>query len=309
MDDDDEYRLPAMILVAGSANLDFVVRVPHIAAPGETVLGHDFQTFCGGKGANQAVACARAGGASTHLLVALGDDNYGARLQAALQNAKVRLHSVLVPEQASGMAFISVSDDAQNAIIVAPGANAGLRDCHLPPLEGFTHLLMQLEIPLSTVLSYARRAHAQGLKVVLNAAPARALTEELLAHVDLLIVNETELACVVPSGGDVERGLALVNVPCVVVTLGAQGCRARCGAEWHDVPGLAVKAIDSTAAGDTFCGVLVAALGGGKTLAESMQRANAAAALACTRLGAQASIPTLEEVDAFLLSHDAAQNP
>ena len=298
-----------MILVAGSANLDFVVRVPHIAAPGETVLGRDFQTFCGGKGANQAVACARAGGAATHLLVALGDDTFGASLGATLQRANVQLHSVLVPECASGMAFISVSDDAQNAITVAPGANAGLRACHLPALDGFTHLLMQLEIPLDTVLAYARAAHAQGLQVVLNAAPARPLPEELLTHVDLLIVNEAELACAVPSGGDVELGLALVKVPCVVVTLGAQGCRARCGTEWHEVPGLAVKAVDSTAAGDTFCGVLVAALAAGKTLAQAMHRANAAAALACTRLGAQASIPTLAQVDTFLLSHDAAANP
>lgn len=300
MTDDSENKLPHMILVAGSANLDFVVRVPHIAAPGETVLGHDFQTFCGGKGANQAVACARAGGAPTHLLLALGNDAFGATLQAALEQAKVQLHLVRVSDQATGTAFISVSDDAQNAITVAPGANGELRGTDLPALAGFTHLLLQLEIPLSTVLSYAQAAHAQGVKVVLNAAPALPLPPQLLALVDLLIVNEVELAAVAPSGGDIDLGLSLVDVPCVVVTLGPRGSRARCEGVLYDSRGLDVKALDSTGAGDTFCGVLVASLSGGHTLPQAMRRANAAAAIACTRLGAQASIPTLEEVDAFL---------
>ncbi len=307
MTDDGENKLPHMILVAGSANLDFVVRVPHIAAPGETVLGHDFQTFCGGKGANQAVACARAAGTPTHFLLALGHDAFAAQLQAALKEANVQLHPVRVSDQATGTAFISVSDDAQNAITVAPGANGALRGTDLPALDGFTHLLLQLEIPLATVLSYAQAAHAQGVKVVLNAAPALPLPPQLLALVDLLIVNEIELAAIAPASGDIDLSLSLINVPCVIVTLGQRGCRARSEGVLHELHGFDVAAIDSTGAGDTFCGVLVASLSGGHALPQAMRRANAAAAIACTRLGAQSSIPTLEEVDAFLACHaDAA---
>ena len=164
-----------MILVAGSANLDFVVRAPHIPVPGETVLGRDFKTFPGGKGANQAVACVRAGCAPTHLLLVLGDDAYAGALEASLQAAGVQMHVVRVKNQATGTAFICVSDDAQNAITVAPGANLALRAADLPALTGFTHLLLQLETPMESVTAFAKAARAQGVKVVLNAAPAQAL--------------------------------------------------------------------------------------------------------------------------------------
>ncbi len=220
----------------------------------------------------------------------------------------MQLHLVRVRDQATGMAFISVSDDAQNAITVAPGANGTLRGTDLPTLERFTHLLLQLEIPLQTVLSYAQAAHAQGVKVVLNAAPARPLPPQLLALVDLLIVNEGELATLVPSGADIDQSLSRIDVPCVVVTLGQRGCRARCEGVLYEVPAFDVRAIDSTGAGDTFCGVLVASLSGGYTLPQAMRRANAAAAIACTRPGAQASIPTLAEVDAFLACRVDAAN-
>ena len=139
-----------MIFVAGSANLDFVVRATHIPAPGETVLGRAFQTFPGGKGANQAIACARAGGAATHMLLALGADAYAQPLEASLADAGVVQH-VIRSDQPTGTAFICVSDDAENAITVAPGANASLQAAHLPPLAGFSHLLLQLETPLHTV--------------------------------------------------------------------------------------------------------------------------------------------------------------
>ena len=146
-----------MILVAGSANLDFVVRASHIPAPGETVLGHDFRTFPGGKGANQAVASARAGGAPTHMLLALGADAFAEPREASLQQASVQMHTVRTAELPTGTAFICVSDDAENAITVAPGANNALEPRHLPPLDGFSHLLMQLETPLATVAAYARQ--------------------------------------------------------------------------------------------------------------------------------------------------------
>lgn len=289
-----------MILVAGSANLDFVVRAPHIPAPGETVLGRDFRTFPGGKGANQAVACARAGGASTHMLLALGDDAYAVPLQASLNAAGVQMHVVRVKEQATGTAFICVSDDAENAITVAPGANLALRAADLPPLDGFSHLLLQLEIPLESVTAYAKAARAQGVKVVLNAAPAQHLPPELLALLDVLIVNEGELAVVANSSGSIAECLARIDVPCVVVTLGQRGCCARANGALLSQPAFAVTPIDSTGAGDTFCGVLVAALSQGHNLQQALRQASAAGALACTRLGAQSSIPTQAEVATLL---------
>ncbi|MDO8451030.1 MAG: ribokinase [Rhodoferax sp.] len=295
-----------MILVAGSANLDFVVRAPHIPAPGETVLGRDFQTFSGGKGANQAVACARAGGATTHMLLALGDDAYAAPLEASLTGAGVQMHVVRVKDQATGTAFICVSDDAENAITVAPGANFALRATDLPSLEGFTHLLLQLEIPMASVTAYARAARASGVKVILNAAPAQALSAELLALLDVLIVNEGELAVVADHQGSIAHCLARLAVPCVVVTLGHHGCCARLDGVYSFEPAFQVTPLDTTGAGDTFCGVLVAALSQGHKLQPALRLASAAGALACTRLGAQSSIPTQAEVAAFLASQAAS---
>lgn len=306
-----------MILVAGSANLDFVVRAPHIPAPGETVLGRDFKIFPGGKGANQAVACARAGGAATHMLLALGDDAFAVPLEAALAAAEVQMHVVRVKGQASGTAFICVSDDAQNAITVAPGANLNLRAADLPPLDHFSYLMMQLEIPMETVDAYARAAHAKGVKVVLNAAPAQALPLELLALIDVLIVNEGELTVVSQCQGSIAQCLTHLTVPCVVVTLGQHGCCARVNNHYLFQSAFAVTPVDTTAAGDTFCGVLVAALSQGRGSEQSLQQslpsalrqACAAGALACTRLGAQSSIPRRAEVSAYLARQTTPDEP
>jgi len=295
-----------MILVAGSANLDFVVRTPHIPAPGETVLGGEFRTYPGGKGANQAVACARAGAAETSMLLALGNDAYAGPIEQSLRRAGVRMLIVRAPDRATGAAFITVADDAQNSITVAPGANYALQPSDLPPLDGVTHLLLQLEIPLATLLAYARTAHARGVVVVLNAAPARALPAELLAAVDVLVVNETELAMLSGVTQDIERALARLEVACVVATLGARGCVARVGQQLLRQPGFAVTAVDTTAAGDTFCGVLVANLSRGHGMPQALREACAAAALACTQAGAQSSIPSHTEVQAFLERRDDA---
>jgi ribokinase len=289
-----------MILVAGSANLDFVVRAPNIPAPGETVLGQGFATYPGGKGANQAVACARAGAAATHMLVAMGQDANAEPLLASLNEAKVWVKCVRSPYQTTGCAFICVADSAENAITVAPGANLSLKPEHLPDMAGYSHLLMQLEIPLSTVMSYALAAREQGVKVVLNAAPAQVLPPELLAIVDVLVVNEGELATLAPHPMSLMTNLAQLPVPCVVVTLGQRGCLARLGNNFFVQAAYPVAAVDTTGAGDTFCGVLVAALDRGESLAEAMRYASAAAALACTQPGAQSSIPSAEEVRAFL---------
>ncbi|MCA0242123.1 MAG: ribokinase [Proteobacteria bacterium] len=291
---------PAAVLVAGSANLDFVVRAAHIPAPGETVLGREFSTQPGGKGANQAVASARAGGAPTQMLLALGDDAHAAPLLASLQQAGVALHLQRAEGTATGCAFICVSDDGQNAITVAPGANAALQPDHLPPLAGIGQLLLQLETPLPTVTAYALAARAAGLSVTLNAAPALSLPAELRSALDLLIVNEGELAAITGVAGDLDTALSLLSVPNVVVTLGARGLRARCDGVRLDQPAFEVPVVDTTGAGDTFCGALVAERLHGSGWPNALRFASAAAALACTRPGAQASIPTRDEVLKFL---------
>src|SRR5258708_15205082 len=244
------------VLVAGSANLDFVVRATHVPAPGETVLGRDFATFPGGKGANQAVACARAGGAPTHMLLALGNDAYAAPLEASLREASVALQIVRVA-QPTGTAFICIADSAENAITVAPGANHALAPEHLPALDDVSCLLLQLETPLPTVTAFAQRARAAGVRVALNAAPAQALPHELLTALDVLIVNEGELAEITQMRGDIGRAIARLEVPCVIVTLGARGACARVNGTFVLQPGFHVTPVDTTAPGDTFCGTLV----------------------------------------------------
>jgi ribokinase len=298
-----------MILVAGSANLDFVVRAGHIPAPGETVLGREFQTFPGGKGANQAVACARTGGAATAMLCALGDDDFAKPLLASLQAAGVQLHTVR-SSQPTGTAFICVSDAGENAITVAPGANADLQPVHWPQDLKISHLLMQLETPVPTVLAFAQAARRQGAKVVLNAAPARHLPAELLRCVDMLVVNEGELATLAGhadgSGADgdvmaqLQRLSAQHGLQDVIVTLGAQGCIALHQGHFLQQKAYKIEVVDTTAAGDTFCGALVAALSRGESLPQALAQACAASALACTTLGAQSSIPTREDVLRFM---------
>lgn len=289
-----------MILVAGSSNLDFVVRAHHIPAPGETVLGRDFKTFPGGKGANQAVACALAGGAPTTLLTALGADAFATPIENSLREASVALNIVRVTDQPTGTAFICVSEDAENAITVAPGANLCLLDRHLPKLQDVSHLLMQLEIPLTTVIAYAKAARQQGVTTVLNAAPIQQLPADLLEWIDILVVNEGELASLSKHTGSIAQCLERIAVPTVVVTLGHRGSCARFQGTFLVQPACAITPVDTTAAGDTFCGGLVAALSNGASMQQALAVASAAGALACTRLGAQSSIPHQAEVASFL---------
>jgi ribokinase len=294
------------VLVAGSANLDFVVRAPHIPAPGETVLGRTFETFPGGKGANQAVACARAGNAPTRMLLALGADAFSVPLEESLRAAGVDARIVRIQDEATGVAFICLSDDAENAITVAPGANSRLQANDLPDLSDVSHLLLQLESPLDAITAWAGSARRTGVRVVLNAAPAQPLPTELLAAVDLLIVNEGELAAITGCKGRISEAVATLGNIDVIVTLGAWGSCARVDGEWLLQPAFAVEAVDTTGAGDTFCGVFVAAIAQGHRFADALRRASAASALACTRLGAQTSVPSSTEIEEFLASGRSA---
>ena len=292
-----------MILVAGSANIDFVTRVNHIPAPGETVLGGDYSVSGGGKGANQAVACARSGG-RVAFLGALGHDSFAAQLKASLQDSGVQDLSVQV-DAPTGAAFISVSAGGENAITVASGANALLTPQHLPGTEGLSYLVLQLEVPLATVTAYATQARAAGVPVLLNAAPAQPLPESLLRLVDLLVVNEGELSALVGEGEVKEqlerasgRGPAVV-----IVTLGSAGSLGLDTRQGHTlvaIPAIEVEVLDTTGAGDTYVGALVTALSEGQDLSGAMTFAGAAAGLACTRAGAQPSMPSRPEIDALL---------
>lgn len=297
------------VLVAGSANLDLVVRAPHIPAPGETVLGHGFSRHPGGKGANQAVACARAGGVPTRMLLALGADAFAEPIEQSLRDAGVQMEIVRVESEPTGIALIVLSDEAENAITVAPGANSALRAEHLPDLSGVSHLLLQLETPLEAVIAWASVARGRGVGVALNAAPARAVPRALLDALDLLIVNEGELEVLSGVHGDIASAMRSLRVPRVVVTLGARGCCAREGGEFLLQPAFQVRAVDTTGAGDTFCGVLVAALAQGASFADALTRAAAASALACTRLGAQTGVPSVAEVDSLIATGDLSGSP
>ena len=303
----------AKILVVGSIKMDLVVRVPRPPAPGETILGGDFQTFPGGKGANQAVAAARLGGEVT-LVGRVGHDDFGYELVQGLADNRVNSnHVVKDPGSKSGIAMITVADNGENSIVVAPGANTLLSmDTILKPrklIQKADLLLVQLECPLLTVTLAIELAHAYKVPVVLHPAPAQPLPESLLAKVTVLTPNESELA-LLSGENDLEQGIKTLRsrgVKSVVVTLGAQG--ARLVSETADLllPSFKVAPIDTTAAGDAFNGALAVMLAEGKPLPEAVRYGTAAGALATTKIGAQPSLPTRYAVEQLLV--DAQLNP
>lgn len=294
------------VVVVGSANVDLVVDVPRHPGGGETILGGDLRRSPGGKGANQAVAAARAGGADTSFVGALGHDESGELLLASLDGAGVRTDLVERVEAPTGTALITVSPDGENAIVVAPGANSHVRigAAQAERLGAADVVLAQLEIPLDVVLA-AAAVRRPGAVLALNAAPSRDLPDEMWAVLDLLVVNEHEaldLAGAAAADDAVERlaAILLERVPAVVVTLGGAGCLvAQRGDAPVRVPAPRVDAVDTTGAGDTFCGVLAAALAGGATLVDAARTASFAGALAVTRPGAQDAVPTADEVTTF----------
>lgn len=282
------------VVVVGSANLDLVYRVAALPAPGETVLSTGAAKHPGGKGNNQVIAVARAGAPAT-FVAAIGADADGDQLVSTLEEAGVTL-LLRRPSTPTGTALITVDDDAENSIVVNSGANndlVDLTDDERAAIAAAGILLMQLETPLPTVIAAATAARDAGTTVVLNAAPFRPLPPELLALVDLLVVNEVEAADV----GEEQ----LAEVPECVVTLGARGAvvRDRAGVETA-VASPKVDAVDTTGAGDTFCGALVAALSDGLDLAAAARFAVAAGALSVQREGAVSSIPTRAAIDEFL---------
>jgi ribokinase len=294
------------IVVVGSANTDMVVKTERIPGPGETVIGGEFMMAAGGKGANQAVAAARLGARVT-LVGCLGRDVFGDQALAGYRQEGIDT-SLLVrdADAASGVALIFVDAQGENSIAVASGANARLTPAHVEcarsAIAAADVLLVQLEVPLPAVQRAVELAHDAGVRVILNPAPAKRIDPGLLAKVTIATPNEHEIRAVV---GEEERRAAIermliAGTGAVLVTLGPQGVLWATKEGQRSVPAFRVNAVDTTAAGDAFNGGLACALGRGLDMADAIRYANGVAALSVTRMGAQPSLPTASEVDAFL---------
>lgn len=291
------------VVVVGSANIDIVVPVPRHPAGGETILGGELSRHAGGKGANQTVAAARAGGADTSFIGAVGADESAALLLASLTAAGVHTDLVSRVPAATGTALITVSPDGENAITVAPGANSAVRmdAAATARIAEADVVLAQLEVPLATIIT-AAAARRPGACLILNAAPSRELPEKVWGDVDILVVNEHEAADLAgyQDEAPVLAAALLVRVPAVVITLGEDGSLvAERGRDAVAVPAFSVTPVDTTGAGDTYCGVLAAALANGAELADAARLAAAAGALATTEAGAQEAAPTAAAVRAL----------
>jgi ribokinase len=308
------------IVIVGSLNMDLVVQVPTIPKPGETVLGNNFATFPGGKGANQAVAAARLGAAVT-MIGQVGADTYGESLIDNLVTEGVKVDCVFSDNHnATGVAMISVDASGQNSIAVASGANFTLTKEHIrsawEKLGDIDILIMPLETPPDTILEAARLAKRQGVTIVLNPAPARFLDAELLSQVDVLVPNEHEIFQVseyyLSSNVEVievekaARTIIAQGVNAVVTTQGSKGVSiVEDSKDEVLLPSFTVDVLDTTAAGDAFVAALAVGIGEGKSLIEASYFANSAGALTVTKLGAQPSLPTRAEVNEFLGNQEA----
>lgn len=292
------------IVVIGSLNMDLVTQAPRFAQPGETILGQQFSTFLGGKGANQAVAAARLG-ARVSLIGAVGDDAFGQTLRQGLQNEGVQTEAVLtLADHHTGTASITVAE-ADNHIIVVPGANHALTPEHISAqaslIKNADVVLCQLEIPLSTVERAAQICKEANTAFILNPAPAQTLPASLYALIDYLTPNEHELAHLTAPPSFTDLASQMASLPCpVIMTHGTQGAYYVDPTQQKLIhqPSFTVTAIDSTGAGDTFNAALAVYLNEGLDVA--VKKACAAGALAVTKLGAQAGMPTAAQLNEFL---------
>ncbi len=298
------------VVVVGSVNLDLVVAVPRLPEPGATVLGSDVTYQPGGKGGNQAVAARRLG-ADTVLVAALGDDAFGNDLRETLQREGLPGEAITtVQGAATGIAMIPVSGNGENSIVVASGANALLDASRLDVarLEPGAVLALQLEVPLATCLDAAARARRAGALVQVNAAPLPKTDDpafaDLLRSTDVLVVNEGEARSLAGDAAadwpEMAVRLRESGPAAVVITLGADGAVAADADGTHSQPAFAVEAVDTTGAGDAFCGALAVALADGLPLADAVRRGCAAGAIAATTPGAQSALPTAAELETFL---------
>ncbi|GJH42913.1 ribokinase [Pasteurella canis] len=300
------------LTVLGSVNADHVISVPHFAKPGETLTGSNYHIAYGGKGANQAVAAARLG-ANIDFIACIGDDDIGQAMKKAFAQDGMNTDAVVeIKNKMTGIAMIQVSASGENSIVISAGANAYLNediiDTFADKIIQADALLMQLETPLSAVISAAKLAKSSHTQVILNPAPAQALPDELLTLLDMITPNETETEILTgvkvvdeQSAQQAAQVFHQKGIKTVLITLGSKGVYvSQQGQTSEVVAGFRVEAKDTTAAGDTFNGALMTALLEDKPLAEAIRFAHAAAAISVTRQGAQPSIPTREETLNFL---------
>ncbi|MBB1202393.1 ribokinase [Enterobacteriaceae bacterium 89] len=299
------------LVVLGSINADHILNLESFPRPGETVTGSHYQVAFGGKGANQAVAAGRSG-ANIAFIACTGDDSTGESVRKQLENDNIDVEPVtVISGESTGVALIFVNGEGENVIGIHAGANAALStklvETQAQRIADADALLMQLESPLESVLAAAKIAHQNDTQVVLNPAPARELSDELLALVDIITPNETEAEKLtgvrVENDEDAAKAAQVLHskgIDTVIITLGSRGVWASQQGKGERVPGFKVQAIDTIAAGDTFNGALMTALLEAKPLAEALRFAHAAAAIAVTRKGAQPSVPWRKEIDDFL---------
>ncbi len=300
------------VLVIGSLNADLVVRTPHFPEPGETISGEDLHIIPGGKGANQAVAAARQG-ASVAMIGRVGKDSFGDTLLDNLKNNHVDTSNIERDDASTGTAIIVVDQNGQNSIVLSAGANGkvtgGNVKKNFPGFQAIKYVLLQLEIPLETVIYAAQSSFMEDALVILNPAPARPLPDELLKAIDYLIPNETELSILsgmpvtdVASAEKAARALQEHGTFTIIVTMGDKGALIvdKFDNEAQLIPAFKVEAIDTTAAGDAFIGGFASALLRNLEIDEAVKYANACGALAATKFGAQPSLPTKDEIEKFI---------
>lgn len=295
------------IVVLGSCNTDMVVKTSRLPVPGETILGGIFMMNPGGKGANQAVAAARLGGKVT-FVTKTGNDLFGRQSIELYNDENINTDYICSdPDLPSGVALITVDENGENCIVVASGSNGTLLPADIKKAEkeiaSANILLMQLEIPMETVKYAAKKARENNVKVILNPAPAQPLPNDLLKDIYMLIPNETEAGIIsdikVSDWDSAKRAADIIcskGVDIVVITMGSLGALLKDGNEYHQIPSLKVNAVDTTAAGDTFCGAISVALSEGRNLVDAIKFANKCSAITVTRMGAQASIPYRHEL-------------